>query len=123
MFDIQNYTSFLAAILIFQLTPGAGTLAILNATARNGVGAGLGAVLGTIVSDFLFMVAAVAGLAAVMNANPILFQVLQSFGAAYLCWLGLQLLRKPSEILHHGHLTHLELRLSPGVTSMSEACG
>jgi hypothetical protein len=31
--------------------------------------------------------------------------------------------KKPSEILHHGHLTHLELRLSPGVNSMSEACG
>lgn len=95
MFDIQNYTSFLTAIFVFQLIPGAGTLAILNATARNGVGAGLGAVLGTLVGDFLFMVAAVAGLAAVMNANPIFFQVLQWFGAAYLCWLGLQLLRSP----------------------------
>ena len=95
MFDIQSYTSFLAAILVFQLVPGAGTLAILNATARNGVGAGLGAVLGTLAGDFLFMVAAVAGLAAIMNSNPILFQVLQWFGAAYLCWLGLQLLRSP----------------------------
>lgn len=92
MFDIQNYTSFLTAILVFQLIPGAGTLAILNATARNGVAAGLSAVLGTLVGDFLFMVAAVAGLAAVMNANPIFFQALQWFGAAYLCWLGLQLL-------------------------------
>lgn len=95
MFDIQNYTSFLAAILVFQLIPGAGTLTILNATARNGVGAGIGAVLGTIVGDFLFMVAAVAGLAAVMNANPVFFKILQWFGAAYLCWLGWQLLRLP----------------------------
>jgi len=95
MFDIQNYASFLVAILIFQLIPGAGTLAILNATARNGVGAGLGAVLGTLTGDFIFMVAAAAGLAAVMNANPMLFQALQWFGAAYLCWLGLQLLRAP----------------------------
>jgi leucine efflux protein len=95
VFDIQNYTSFLVAILVFQLIPGAGTLAILNATARNGVGAGLGAVLGTLAGDFLFMVAAAAGLAAVMNSNPIFFQALQSFGAVYLCWLGLQLLRSP----------------------------
>lgn len=95
MFDIQNYTSFLAAIVIFQLVPGAGTLAILNATASNGVGAGLGAVFGTLAGDFLFMVAAAAGLAAVMNSNPIFFQALQWFGAAYLCWLGLQLLRSP----------------------------
>lgn len=95
MFDIQNYTSFLAAIVIFQSVPGAGTLAILNATARNGVGAGFGAVFGTLAGDFLFMVAAAAGLAAVMNSNPILFKALQWFGAAYLCWLGLQLLRSP----------------------------
>ena len=93
MFDIQNYGSFVAAIVVFQLIPGPGTLAILNATARNGVGAGLGAVLGTLAGDFLFMVAAVAGLAAVMNANPAVFQALQWFGAAYLCWMGLQLLR------------------------------
>jgi leucine efflux protein len=93
MFDIQNYGSFIAAIVVFQLIPGPGTLAILNATARNGVGAGLGAVLGTLTGDFLFMVAAVAGLAAVMNPNPGVFRALQWFGAAYLCWMGLQLLR------------------------------
>lgn len=93
MFDIQNYGSFVAAIVVFQLIPGPGTLAILNATARNGVGAGLGAVLGTLTGDFLFMVAAMAGLAAVMNANPGMFRLLQWFGAAYLCWMGLQLLR------------------------------
>ncbi|HYD79536.1 MAG TPA: LysE family transporter [Paucimonas sp.] len=95
MFDIQNYASFIAAVLIFQLVPGPGTLAILNATARNGIAAGLGAVLGTLVGDFVYMVAAVIGLAAVMKANPLLFQGLQWFGAAYLCWMGWQLLRAP----------------------------
>jgi threonine/homoserine/homoserine lactone efflux protein len=93
MFDIQNYNSFIAAILVFQIIPGPGTLAILNATARNGVGAGIGAVSGTLIGDLLFMLAAVAGLATVMSANPILFEALQWFGAAYLCWIGLQLLR------------------------------
>lgn len=76
MFDIQNYTSFLVAILAVQLILGAGTLAIFNATARNGVGAGLGAVLGTLTGDFLFMTTVVSGLAAVMNSNPIFFQAL-----------------------------------------------
>lgn len=93
MFDIQNYISFIAAILVFQLIPGPGTLAILNATARNGVKAGLGAVLGTLLGDFLYMVAAVAGLATIMQANPLLFKGLQWFGAAYLAWMGMQLLR------------------------------
>jgi leucine efflux protein len=93
MFDIQNYASFLIAILIFQLVPGPGTIAILNATARNGLGAGFGAVLGTLLGDFIYMVAALLGLAAVMQANPILFEALQWFGAAYLVWMGIQLLR------------------------------
>ena len=37
MFEIQNYPQFILAIILFQLIPGAGTLAILNATARRGV--------------------------------------------------------------------------------------
>lgn len=94
MFDIQNYPSFVLAILTFQLIPGPGTITILNATARNGIGAGLGAVFGTLLGDFVFMFAAVAGLAALMQANPLLFEALQWFGAAYLCWMGIQLLRK-----------------------------
>ncbi len=93
MFGIQNYGSFIAAIVVFQLIPGPGTLTILNATARNGLRAGLGAVLGTLTGDFIYMVAAVAGLAAVMNANPVFFQALQWSGAGYLCWMGFQLLR------------------------------
>lgn len=94
MFDIQNYPSFVLAILTFQLIPGPGTITILNATARNGVSAGLGAVFGTLLGDFMFMLAAVAGLAALMQSNPLLFEALQWFGAAYLCWMGIQLLRK-----------------------------
>ena len=95
MFDIQNYASFITAILVFQLIPGAGTLAILNATSRHGLRAGFSAVLGTLTGDLVFMLAAMAGLATVMQANPILFEFLQWFGAAYLCWLGFQLLRSP----------------------------
>ena len=97
MFDIQNYYSFIAAILLFQLIPGAGTIAILNATARNGIKAGLGAVFGTLLGDFAFMIAALAGLAAIMQQNPFLFEVLQYFGAAYLGWLGIGLLRAKIE--------------------------
>ena len=94
MFDIQNYGSFIASILIFQAIPGAGTIAILDSTARDGRVAGMSSVLGTLTGDFLFMVAAAAGLAAVMQANPILFQSLQWFGAAYLFWMGIQLVMK-----------------------------
>ena len=92
MADIQNYGSFLAAIVVFQLIPGPGTLAILNATARAGVGAGMGAVLGTLAGDFVYMLAAVLGLAAVLAAYPQVLAAAQWLGIAYLCWLGVKLL-------------------------------
>lgn len=41
------------------------------------------------------MVGAVLGLAAVMHAHPLAFEALQWFGATYLGWLGIQLLRSP----------------------------
>lgn len=92
MFDIQNYAGFIAAIVVFQLIPGPGTLAILNATARSGVGAGMGAVIGTLAGDFVYMLAAVLGLAAVLAAYPQVLAAAQWIGIAYLCWLGAKLL-------------------------------
>jgi threonine/homoserine/homoserine lactone efflux protein len=93
MFGIHNYTSFVATIVVFQMIPGPGTLTILNATARHGVRAGMGAVLGTLAGDLMFMLGAVLGLAAVLAARPVILSSLQWVGIAYLCWIGLKLLR------------------------------
>lgn len=96
MFDIQHYASFIAAVLIFQLIPGPGTFAILAATGRHGVSGGMAAVAGTLAGDAVWMLGAVLGLAALMQLHPEIFGALQTFGAVYLCWIGLQLLRKPT---------------------------
>ena len=98
MFDIQNYASFIGAILVFQLAPGPGTLTILNATARHGRAIGLAAVLGTLLGDFIYMLAAVLGLAAVLASYPSLLRAGQLIGVVYLCRLGWQLWRSsPAE--------------------------
>ena len=93
---IDNYASFIAAIIAFQIVPGPGTLAILNATARHGVRSGMASVLGTITGDLLFMLGAVLGLAAVLEARPAILSTLQWLGIGYLVWLGLKLLRTPA---------------------------
>ena len=90
MFDIHNYSSFIMAILVFQALPGAGTVIILNAAARDGVLTGAHAVLGTLTGDFLYMLAAVLGLAAVFSAYPGILQGLQWMGVAYISLVGLQ---------------------------------
>lgn len=95
MFGIQNYTSFLLAIVIFQIIPGAGTIAILRATAREGIGTGMKAVGGTLAGDFLYMLAAILGLSAILNAHPSILAGMQWLGVAYLCFIGWKLLRVP----------------------------
>lgn len=89
MVDIQNYTSFVLAIIAFQLFPGAGTMTILNATASKGVDAGMKSVFGTITGDFLYMLSAVLGLAAILHAYPDVLAAAQWLGVGYLCWMGL----------------------------------
>ena len=93
MFDIQNYGSFIMAVVVFQIIPGAGTITIMNATARKGVGSGMKAVFGTLSGDFIYMLSAVLGLAAILSAFPSILASAQWIGAGYLCWLGWKLLR------------------------------
>lgn len=88
MFDIQNYYSFLSAIVLFQLLPGAGIIAILSATASHGKRAGMSAVSGILLGDFIYMTAAVLGLAAVLQKYPAVLHVGQYIGVFYLCYLG-----------------------------------
>jgi leucine efflux protein len=96
MFDIHNYAAFISAIILFQLAPGSGTLAILHATARGGVGSGMGAVFGTLLGDLVYMVAAVSGLAALLAAQPELFSFVRWAGILFLCRFGWNLLRTVS---------------------------
>ena len=93
MFDIQNYGSFIMAVVVFQIIPGAGTITIINATAQKGVGSGMKAVFGTLSGDFIYMLSAVLGLAAILSAFPSILASAQWIGVGYLCWLGWKLLR------------------------------
>ncbi len=97
MFDIQHYGSFIAAVLIFQLAPGPGTLAILTATGRHGVSGGMAAVAGTLCGDLVWMLGAILGLAAMLQLHPEIFGAVQALGALYLCWMGWQLMRQPAD--------------------------
>ena len=85
------------AVVIFQLIPGAGTITILNATARKGVRSGMKAVFGTLLGDFIYMLAAVLGLAAILGAYPGILAGAQWIGVVYLCWIGWKLLRSSAK--------------------------
>jgi threonine/homoserine/homoserine lactone efflux protein len=98
MSGIGEYWAFVGAIILFLLIPGPGNLALVSSTTKGGIRAGVACTLGVMLADQALMWAAVAGLAAMLLAMPTLFAAVQWLGAAYLCWLGLGMLRsKPGE--------------------------
>ena len=94
MHALDNPGGFIAALLIFQLIPGPGSLNILRATAQHGTLAGFAAVAGTLAGGLLCMFAAASGLEAVFRGQPQLLHLLQVLGSAYLAWLGWRMLQR-----------------------------
>ncbi|MBX3636569.1 MAG: LysE family transporter [Rubrivivax sp.] len=91
MLGIADYGAFCAAILLFLALPGPGTFALLTSTGKGGFRAGAAATAGLIAGDQVLLWLAVAGVAALLAAHPVLFQAVQYLGAAYLVWIGLRL--------------------------------
>lgn len=91
MFGIADYGAFIVAIIVFLAIPGPGNLALLTATGKGGVRAGMAATLGVIAGDQVLLWLAVAGLSAVLINYPSLYSSVKWAGAAYLIGLGYSL--------------------------------
>jgi threonine/homoserine/homoserine lactone efflux protein len=92
MFGVADYWAFVVAVIVFLAIPGVGNLAIITSTGKGGAAGGLAAALGVIVGDQVLMWLAVAGVAALLAANPALFGLVQYAGAIYLAWLGIRMI-------------------------------
>ena len=98
MFGVADYAGFVAAVIVFLAIPGPGNLALITSTGKGGLRGGLAATAGLIVGDQVLMWLAVAGVAALLAAWPLVFGAVQWIGAAYLAYLGLRmLLAKPGD--------------------------
>lgn len=93
MFGIINYASFVVAVLVFLAIPGPGLLGVLAATGKGGLRAGFASTLGVVVGDWVHMLLAGIGVAALLQANPSVFKAIQYAGAAYLIYIGISLVR------------------------------
>lgn len=108
---IQDLWTFLLAVLVFLALPGPGTFTLLTATGRGGIRGGYTALAGLAVGDQILMWLALAGVAALLKANPLVFSAVQYLGAAYLVWVGISLLRTPPSAT--GDVSGA-IRLAPG---------
>lgn len=89
---VTDVWQLVAATIVFLMLPGPGTFCVLACAAKNGLRGGFAALGGIMLGDAVLMLLAAVGVAALLQANPMLFQGLQYLGAVYLAWLGLKLL-------------------------------
>ena len=85
--------AFLVTTFLVCLAPGIGVVYTLSMTLGGGWRAGAFAVIGCTLATVVHLVAAMAGLAAVLHTSALLFQAIKWAGVAYLLWMAWGTLR------------------------------
>lgn len=88
MLGVSDYGAFVLAFVLLLLLPGPGNLALVASTGQGGLRGGMASVAGLLLGDQVLMWLTVAGVAALLQSRPALFNGLQWLGAAYLAWMG-----------------------------------
>jgi threonine/homoserine/homoserine lactone efflux protein len=84
---------FMAATLALNLAPGPDMVYVSTRSVSQGRRAGIISALGIAAGCGVHTLAIASGLAALLSAVPIAYEIVRWAGAAYLIWLGLQSLR------------------------------
>lgn len=92
MLGVTNIWTYVAGVIFIILLPGPNSLYVLGIAAQRGVRAGYAAAAGIFLGDTVLMVLAAIGAASLLQANLLVYHVVQAAGALYLGWLGLQML-------------------------------
>ena len=92
MFGIHNFSLFLAAGILLNLTPGPDTAYILGRSVTQSRDAGVASALGIGVGSILHTCAAALGLSAILATSVFAFVAIKLLGGAYLVFLGTKML-------------------------------
>ncbi len=98
----DSLLAFSFAALLLTLTPGLDTALILRTACAEGGKKAFQAALGIDVGCFIWGALVAFGLGALLAVSVLAYTLLKFCGAAYLCWLGVQLLRRPRSTFSHG---------------------
>jgi threonine/homoserine/homoserine lactone efflux protein len=85
--------AFAVVVLIAVATPGPTVLLALSNGSRHGVGIATFGIVGAALSDIVLIGAVSLGLGALLATSQAWFEVLKWLGVAYLCYLGIRVLR------------------------------
>lgn len=95
----DNLIAFTLAATLLTVTPGLDTALILRTSAVEGRKQGLRAALGINAGCLLWGAAVAFGLGALIAVSELAYDILKYCGAAYLAWLGVNMLLRPRKSL------------------------
>ena len=101
--------TFMVAITLLTMTPGADTMIVMRNTLRGGAKDGLVSSLGICSGLFVHATLSAVGISAVLLYSATAFTVLKSIGALYLLWLGVSSIRSfwNAHKMEQAHVKHL----------------
>ncbi|CAG2150155.1 Leucine efflux protein [Cupriavidus yeoncheonensis] len=92
-FGITDFWTYVLGTIFIVLLPGPNSMYVLSVAAQRGVRVGYKGACGVFLGDAVLMVLSAAGVASLLKASPALFYVVKYIGAAYLGWIGFNMLR------------------------------
>lgn len=93
MIDSAHFLIFLGAALLLAVAPGPGMLYVLARSLAGGRREGLLSSLGTFFGGMVHVIGAAAGVSIILAKSAIAFATVKYLGAAYLCFLGIRMIR------------------------------
>ena len=93
MINVEFLLSFLAASFLIAVAPGPSNAFLMAQTFANGRAAGLQSAFGFALGGVVHTLFAVVGLTAILKASETAYATVQYAGAAYLCYLGITILK------------------------------
>jgi leucine efflux protein len=95
------------------LLPGPNSLFVLTVATARGVKAGFQGALGVFLGDTVLLLLVALGAAGLLRTTPALFMVVKYAGAAYLAWVGVQLLTGSLKKWRDAHAVQSAARVVP----------
>ena len=92
---LSTWWLFILMTFVVSATPGPNMLFVMSTSARHGVRAAVVAMLGCMTALLAMMSVSAAGLGALLQTFPTVFEALRLAGAAYLAYLGVKCWRSP----------------------------
>lgn len=115
MFGIENYTGFIIAAVILNLTPGTDTFYVLTRCVAQGRQAGLVSVAGIMTGCVVHVLCTAFGLSVILSTSVFAFNLIKWTGALYLICLGIKTLSNRSTAFEPMGQAHTRSRKLIGV--------